>query len=66
MGITWEEQGGVLPSWALNPLCWTLLAADAWGPRELSTAARASELRGPGGSPDARDAEEKPSHPLFR
>lgn len=64
--ITRRGQEGVLLSQALNPLCCTLLAADARGPRELSLAASASELRRAGGSPDACDAEEKQSHPLLR
>lgn len=57
--------GEVLLSQALSPLCWILLAADPGGPRELSAAATTSELRGAGGCPDARDAEEKQSHPFL-
>lgn len=55
-----EDQGG------LEAVRQEMRRQDPWGPRELSTAASNSELRRVGGSPDARDAEEKQSHPLLR
>lgn len=61
-----KGQGGMLQSPASNPLCWTLLLADPWGPRELGATASTSKIGRAGGSPDARDAEEKQSHPLLR
>lgn len=64
--IRTKGRGGAPLSQTLSLLCWTLLAADPWGPREFSAAAPTSELRGAGGGPDARDAEEKQSHSLLR